>query len=320
MGEKQPKLLDQVREKIRLKHYSYRTEQTYVDWIKRFILFHKKRHPNEMGKTEIEQYLTHLAVDRKVAASTQNLAFNAILFLYRNVLAKDIEDINAVRAKRPVKIPTVLSKDEARKIINALSGEHQLMTKMLYGSGLRLAECIRLRVQDIDFENSQIVVRDGKGQKDRVTVLPQSIKISIVEHLEKVKQIHEKDSKEGYGEAFLPHGLQRKYVNAAREWYWQYVFPGKSLSVDPRSGEKRRHHVHPNNLQKAVHQAARLSGIPKRISPHTFRHSFATHLLENGSDIRTVQELLGHKNVNTTMIYTHVLRQGARGVKSPLDE
>jgi integron integrase len=320
MRNRPKKLLDQVREKIRLRHYSIRTEQAYVSWIKRYILFHEKRHPNEMGQSDIEAFLSHLAIDRKVSASTQNQAFNALLFLYRHVLEKEIGDnINAVRAKKPKRLPTVMAKDETVKVINALSGVHQLMAKLLYGSGLRLMECARLRVKDMDIDRLQILVREAKGNKDRVTMLPENVVPSLKDHLLYVRQLFENDLKEGYGCVYLPHALERKYPKANRQWGWQYVFPAKSLSVDPRSRVKRRHHIHENSLQKAVKKAADLAGIIKSISCHTFRHSFATHLLEDGYDIRTVQELLGHKNLNTTMIYTHVLNKGVKAVRSPLD-
>jgi integron integrase len=273
-----------------------------------------------MGQSDIEAFLSHLAIDRKVSASTQNQAFNALLFLYRHVLEKEIGDnINAVRAKKPKRLPTVMAKDETVKVINALSGVHQLMAKLLYGSGLRLMECARLRVKDMDIDRLQILVREAKGNKDRVTMLPESVVPSLKDHLLHVKQLFKNDLKKGYGRVYLPHALERKYPKANRQWGWQYVFPAKSLSVDPRSRVKRRHHIHENSLQKAVKKAADLAGIIKSISCHTFRHSFATHLLEDGYDIRTVQELLGHKNLNTTMIYTHVLNKGVKAVRSPLD-
>jgi len=314
------KLLDQVRERIRIKHYSIRTEQAYILWIKRFILFHNKKHPNEMGKQEIETFLTHLAKNLNVASSTQNQAFNALLFLYNQVLDRAFDEkINAIRAKKPRRLPTVMTNEEAMKVINNLSDSNQLMTKLLYGSGLRLMECLRLRVKDIDFGMHQIMVRDGKGKIDRVTLLPESVKADLKEQLDQAKAIHEYDISQGYGKVYLPYALSRKYPNANREWGWQYVFPSKSLSKDPRSNATRRHHIHENSLQKAVKKAVKLSRILKPVSCHTFRHSFATHLLESGYDIRTVQELLGHKDVNTTMIYTHVLNKGGKGVKSPLD-
>ena len=319
--EKPPKmLLDQVRERIRLKHYSIRTEQAYVAWIKRFILFHHKRHPRDMGRREIEAFLSHLAVVRKVSSSTQNQAFNALLFLYNHVLNKSLDDgINAIRAKRSTRLPEVMTHEEALKLIERLAGTHRLMAQLLYGSGLRLMECVRLRVKDVDFNRNHIVVRDGKGSKDRVTVLPETLRASLREHLKWVQRLHQDDLAKGYGSVYLPDALGRKYPNASREWGWQYVFPSKGLSTDPRSGEVRRHHIHENNLQKAVKSAAQMARIGRRVSCHTFRHSFATGLLEAGYDIRTVQELLGHKNVNTTMIYTHVVNRGAKAVRSPLD-
>jgi len=319
--EKRPKkLLDQVRETIRLKHYSIRTEEAYVNWIKRYILFHNKRHPREMGRPEIEAFLTHLAVSENVAASTQNQALNALLFLYREVLQQDLDlPIHAVRAKRPKHLPTVLTREEVRRVLAQLSGTHRLMAQLLYGSGLRLMECVRLRVKDVDFAQHQIIVRDGKGMQDRVTMLPDSLVTPLQEHLQRVKRLHDEDLARGYGSVYLPFALERKYPNAHREWIWQYVFPSDRLSRDPRSGIVRRHHISESSLQKAVKQAGRLAGINKRVTCHTFRHSFATHLLESGYDIRTVQELLGHKDVKTTMIYTHVLQRGGLAVRSPLD-
>jgi integron integrase len=313
-------LFEQARALIRLKHYSIRTERTYLGWIKRYILFHNNRPSKDMGNTEIEAFLSHLAVDLKVSASTQNQAFNALLFLYKEVLRKDLEDsIDAIRAKKPKRLPTVMTKDETMKVIGAMSGDYQLMAKLIYGSGLRLMECVRLRVKDIDFENNQLVVRDAKGMKDRVTVLPESLKPVLREHLDRVKLVHKKDLAKGYGQVYLPYALERKYPNANREWGWQYVFPAKGLSEDPRTGEVRRHHIHENSLQKAVKNAVRLVGITKPVNVHTFRHSFATHLLEANYDIRTVQELLGHSEVSTTMIYTHVLNKPGISIKSPLD-
>jgi integron integrase len=320
MEQRPQKLLDQVRDAIRLKHYSIRTEQAYVDWIKRYILFHHKRHPKDMGSAEIEAFLTHLAVEQNVAASTQNQALSALLFLYRHVLKKDLEGpIDSVRAKKPKRLPTVLTKQETFKVMGFLSGTQQLMAKLLYGSGLRLLECIRLRVKDVDFAQHQIVVRDAKGHKDRVTMLPETVMTPLQEHLRHVKTVHDSDLAQGYGSVYLPYALERKYPNAHREWIWQYVFPASKRSKDPRTGAVRRHHVHESGLQKAVRKAAQRAGIDKHISCHTFRHSFATHLLENGYDIRTIQELLGHKDVKTTMIYTHVLNRGGLAVRSPLD-
>jgi len=321
MNQRPKKLLDQVRDAIRVKHYSLRTEQAYVSWIKRYILFHNKRHPKEMGSAEIEAFLTHLAVDQNVAASTQNQALSALLFLYREVLKKDLDpySIDAVRAKRPKRLPTVMTREEVRAVIAALSGMHQLMAQLLYGSGLRLVECLRLRVKDLDFAYRQITVRNGKGEVDRVTMLPQSLVVPLQQHLQRVKMIHQRDLDNGYGAVYLPYALERKYPNANREWCWQYVFPAHRLSKDPRSGLIRRHHLGESGPQRAVRKAVRLAGIDKPVSYHTFRHSFATHLLENGYDIRTVQELLGQKDVRTTMIYTHVLNRGAMAVRSPLD-
>lgn len=320
MAQRPKKLLDQVRDALRLKHYSIRTETSYVAWTKRYILFHNKQHPLDMGSAEIEAFLTHLAVNDKVAASTQNQAFSALLFLYREVLRKDLEfPVDSIRAKKPKRLPTVLTKEEVRKVIGCMSGTHRLMASMLYGSGLRLMECVRLRVKDIDFAQGQITVRDGKGMEDRVTMLPAALAVPLEGHLEHVKRFHEEDLAKGSGSVYLPFALERKYVKASREWIWQYVFPSDRLSKDPRTSIVRRHHVDESGLQKAVKEAASLAGTSKHVSCHTFRHSFATHLLENGYDIRTVQELLGHKDVKTTMIYTHVLNRGGKGVRSPLD-
>ena len=320
MGRPPAKLLDRARYRIRLKGYSIRTEQSYVSWIRRFILFHNKRHPQDMGKSEIEAFLTHLAVNRHVSSSTQNQAFNALLFLYRNVLDIEFpENINAYRSKRPVRLPTVLKKAETLKIISMVTGFHQIMVKILYGSGLRAIEVLRLRVKDIDFDMNQIIVRDGKGKKDRATMLPDNIKDTLRTHLVFLKQMHENDLSKGFGRVYLPYALAKKYKNADTEFVWQYVFPAKTISIDPRSGIKRRHHIHQSSLNKVVKKAAKMVRINKLISCHTFRHSFATDLLLDGYDIRTVQELLGHKDVRTTMIYTHVLNRGGKAVKSPLD-
>jgi integron integrase len=314
------KLLDQVSDAIRLKHYSYRTEQTYKEWIKRYILFHNKRHPSEMGAAEIQAFLSYLATQKNIAASTQNQALSAILFLYRHVLLKPIDiPTDLIRAEKSKTLPTVLTHAEALAVIQEMKGPAQLMAKLLYGGGLRLMECLRLRVKDLDFGHHQLIVRDGKGEDDRLTVLPDSLITDLQRHLQGVKVQHQKDLKAGYGEVYLPYALARKYPNAAREWTWQYVFPALSLSTDPVSKKTMRHHADPSVLQKAVRQAAKVAGIDKPVSHHTFRHSFATHLLQNGYDIRTVQELLGHKDVKTTMIYTHVLNRGGLAVKSPLD-
>jgi integron integrase len=314
------KLLDQVRDIIRLKHYSYRTEETYVQWIVRYILFHNKRHPKDMGVPEIEEFLTHLAVEGNVAAATQNQALNAILFLYRQVLQIELADrINAIRAKRPQQIPVVLSPDEAFAIIQQTTGVHRLMLQLLYGSGLRLRECMELRIKDIDFAQSQMVIRCGKGGKDRVTLLPQSVIEPLQIHIQQVRLIHQQDLELGYGATILPFAFHRKDPNAPRQWVWQYAFPASTRCQDPRGSGIVRFHLHESGLQKALKQAVRMAKISKRVSCHTFRHSFATHLLQSGYDIRTIQELLGHKDVKTTMIYTHVLNRGGRGVVSPLD-
>jgi integron integrase len=314
------KLLDQVRDAIRLRHYSYRTEESYVYWIRRYILFHNKRHPKEMGNPEIEAFLTHLAVTDKVAASTQNQALSALLFLYRSVLKVDQDiRVDAIRVKKPHYLPTVLTPPEVRAIVDNLTGVYKILIQLLYGSGLRLSEALNLRIKDLDFGHSQITVRDGKGRESRVTMLPQTLIESLQKHLKNVQQMHQWDLDHGYGAVELPFALARKYPNSDREWVWQYVFPSQGLSRDPRSGVVRRHHLHESSLQKALKQAVRLTTIQKRVGCHTFRHSFATHLLQNGYDIRTVQELPDHKDVKTTMIYTHVLNRGGRGVRSPLD-
>src|SRR5215470_3162340 len=315
-----PKLLDQVRAAILTRHYSIRTEATYLSWIKRFIVFHGKRHPRDMGVQEVQQFLSHLAVEGQVAASTQSQALSALLFLYQQVLKQDIGWLDdVVRAKKPHRIPVVLTQDEVKAVLAHLAGTTWIMAILLYGAGLRLLECLRLRVKDVDFAYDQIVVRDGKGRKDRVTMLPQKVKAPLQQHLYDVQQLHVQDVQAGAGHVYLPYTLERKYPNAGREWIWQYVFPAARPSRDPRTGIIRRHHVHKLVLQRAVHAAVRKANIPKPASGHTLRHSFATHLLEAGYDIRTVQELLGHKDVSTTMIYTHVLNRGGRGVKSPAD-
>lgn len=315
-----PKLLDQVRNAIRLRHYSLRTERAYVDWIRRYILFHNKRHPKDMGADEIVAFLSHLAVERTVASSTQNQALSALVFLYKAVLGMDLPWLDGIeRAKRPQRLPTVLTVREVGMVLENLEGTLGLMARLLYGTGMRLMECVRLRAKDVDFQMRQITIRDGKGAKDRVTMLPVLLADPLKAHLQRVRVLHAADLAEGYGAVWLPDALSAKYPNAAREWGWQYVFPARGLSVDPRSGQRRRHHVDEKSLQRAVRKAAQTAGLAKPVSPHTFRHSFATHVLETGYDIRTVQELLGHKDVNTTMIYTHVLNRGGRGVVSPLD-
>ena len=318
--EQKPKLLDQVRQIIRLKHYSIRTERAYVDWIKRFILFHSKRHPNDMGASEVQAFLTYLAVEKNVAASTQQQALSALLFLYREVLHQTLPWMDDItRAKKPKRLPVVLTQEEVRVVLSHLEGHTWLMASLLYGAGLRLMECLRLRVKDVDFGYRQLIVRDGKGQQDRVTMLPQRAVEPLKQHLEKVKILHQQDLSEGFGEVYLPGALERKYPRANTAWEWQYVFPARQRAVDPRSGKTRRHHVDSKVLQRAVKKAVRQANLTKHASCHTFRHSFATHLLAAGYDIRTVQELLGHKDVSTTMIYTHVLQQGGQGVRSPMD-
>ena len=314
------RLLDRVREAIRTRHYSHRTEEAYVRWIKRFILFHGKRHPVEMGKPEIEQFLTALAVKRRVAASTQNQALAGILFLYKEVLGTDpgwLEDI--VRAKRAQRLPVVLTHREVDALLGALDGVSWIMAMLLYGSGLRLMECLRLRVKDIEFSRHELLVREGKGNKDRVTMLPGAVEERLRVHLDRVRGVHQRDLTAGFGRVQLPEALARKYPNADREWIWQWVFPASKICTDPRFGPPQRYHLHESVLQRAVHDAARKAGIAKPVGPHTLRHCFATHLLEAGYDIRTVQELLGHRDVKTTMIYTHVLNRGGHGVQSPAD-
>ena len=314
------KLLACVREAIRARHYSYRTEQMYCQWIRRYILFFNKRHPLEMGEGEINTFLSHLATDDKVAASTQNQALAALLFLYREVLGREIGQLEGVvRAKRPQRLPVVLSQPEVRAVLDRMEGTPKLMVSLLYGAGLRLMECMRLRVKDLDFGRGEITVRQGKGNKDRGTVLPSSLVPQLKDHLTRVKALHERDLAAGCGEVVLPGALARKYPGAPKEWGWQWVFPSSTRSRDPLTGKVGRHHANERALQRAVRTAARGAGITKPVGPHTFRHCFATHLLERGQDIRTVQELLGHSDLSTTMIYTHVLNKGWKGVKSPLD-
>ncbi|MDX2270560.1 MAG: integron integrase [Cyanobacteriota bacterium] len=322
-GEIQPprKLLDRVRDVIRLKHYSYQTEKTYIQWIRRFISFHNIRHPTEMRGAEVNSFLTHLAVSENVAASTQNQALSAILFLYREVVHTELAlNWDAVRAKRSRYLPTVLTTQEIFLVLQHMSGVYSLLTRLLYGCGLRLNEALQLRVKDIDFAQHQIIVRDAKGMESHTTMLPSSIVQKLAEHLQAVKGLHQQDLERGYGVVHLPFALARQYPNAAKEWIWQYVFPSDRISQDPRGEAMLRYHLHESGLQKAIKQAVKVAGIQKRVGCHTFRHSFATHLLQNGYDIRTVQELLGHKDVKTTMIYTHVLNKGGRGVRSPLDD
>ena len=320
ISQDSPKLLDRLRAEIRVRHYSLRTEHAYVDWARRFILFHNKRHPNEMGAPELRNFLSYLAVERNVSASTQNQAKSALLFLYREVLKIELpwleEVISAKTAKR---LPVVLTQVETRQLLGAMSGTMGLMASLLYGTGMRLMEGLRLRVKDVEFTRREIIVREGKGNKDRVTVLPENLILPLQAHLVKVKALHERDLDAGFGEVYLPNALAVKYPTAPRAWGWQFVFPSPLRSIDPRSGVERRHHVYETSVQRAVREASRLAGIHKPVTPHVLRHSFATHLLQSGYDIRTVQELLGHKDVQTTMIYTHVLNRGGRGVVSPLD-
>lgn len=315
-----PRLLDQVRDRIRLKHYSLRTERQYIQWVKRFILFHGKRHPREMGAAEVEAFLTHLAVEGNVAAATQNQALSALLFLYREVLEVELPWLgNVVRAKLPKRLPVVLTRQEVQAVLERMDGVYRLMATLLYGTGMRLMECVRLRVKDVDFERGEILIRDGKGAKDRVTMLPRTVVDDLRTHLAKRRALYDEDAHLGKARVQLPDALERKYPGAPSEWGWQYVFPSGSYSVDPRSGTERRHHLDEKLLQRAMKRAVQAAGLAKPATPHTLRHSFATHLLAGGYDIRTVQELLGHKDVSTTMIYTHVLNKGGRGVVSPLD-
>lgn len=315
------KFLGMIQDRIRVKHYSIRTEEAYVGWAKKYILFHNKRHPSEMGKVEIEQFLTYLAVEQNVAASTQNQALAALLFMYKEVLQVDVAWVeNVVRAKKPRRLPVVLTKSEVKLLFSKLSPAQLLYARLLYGCGLRLMELVRLRVKDIDFGYKSIIVRSGKGDKDRTVMLPNSVVEDLGQRVEETELMHAKDIEAGYGDVYLPYALEKKYPNADREFKWQFVFPAKKMSTDPRSGKVRRHHVYEQSIQRAIRQAARDANIRKRVTPHTLRHSFATHLLEAGYDIRTIQELLGHKHVETTMIYTHVLKQGGQGVISPVDD
>ena len=317
---KQPTLLEVVQQKIRVKHYSIRTETQYLQWVKRFILFHHKRHPREMGGKEVEAFLSHLATHGNVSSSTQNQALSALLFLYREVLGQVLPWMDdVIRAKKPQRLPVVLSKQEVAKILDHMQGTYGLTARLLYGTGMRIMECCRLRVQDIDFDRGELLIRDGKGAKDRVTMLPKSLIEPLKAHLIWRKTVFDGDAAKGKAEVYLPDALERKYPSAATSWPWQYVFCSGSYSVDPRSGRERRHHLDEKLIQRAVKKAVTEAGINKLATPHTFRHSFATHLLESGYDIRTVQELLGHSDVSTTMIYTHVLNKGGRGVSSPLD-
>lgn len=315
-----PRLLDQLREQIRVRHYSIRTEDVYVKWVRDYVRFHGLRHPAEMGAAEVEQFLSHLAVRRQVSASTQNQALSALLFLYKHVLRIELPWLDdVVRAKRPERLPVVLTREETQRLMALLEGEVALVAGLLYGAGLRLMEAVRLRVKDVDFARREILVRDGKGMKDRVTLLPQAVVAPLQLHLEQVAALHRSDLAAGFGEVYLPFALARKYPRAAAEWGWQYVFPAARLSVDPRSAVRRRHHLDEKKVQRAFKLAVRQAGLIKPVTPHTLRHCFATHLLESGQDIRTVQELLGHADVKTTQIYTHVLNRGGLGVLSPLD-
>ena len=316
-----PRLLDRVRAALRARHYSYRTEQAYVGWIRRFILFNGKRHPKDMGDVEINTFLSHLATEGHVAASTQNQALSALLFLYQDVLGLRVPWLEClVRARKPARLPVVLSRDEVRRLLAGVQGTPNLICRLLYGTGMRLLEGLRLRVKDIDFERNEILVREGKGDKDRHTVLPASLRAPLEEHLARVRELHDADFAAGAGSVRLPGALAAKYPNAPREWPWQWVFPAKKVWRDEATGALMRHHVHESAVQKAVRAAAVQARLTKPVGCHTLRHSFATHLLEDGYDIRTIQELLGHKDVSTTMIYTHVLNKvGGRGVRSPVD-
>ena len=311
-------LLNRLRQAIRVRHYSIRTEQAYVDWVKRYIVFHGKKHPSEMGPVEVSAFLTHLAVNRNVAPSTQNQALNALCFFYSAVLDQPLGNINGVRAKKKKKLPIVLNRDEVAALLRQLSGKYWLAACLMYGSGLRLMECMRLRVMHLDFDHRAILVIDGKGAKDRVVTLPDDLIVPLKRHLEAVKNLHDKDLLDGFGDVYLPYALSRKYPNAGRAWGWQYVFPASARSTDPRSGTERRHHLDEQAVQRKIKMAVRMAGITKPATCHTLRHSFATHLLERGMDIRTVQEQLGHNDVKTTQIYTHVLNRGGSAVISPL--
>ncbi len=323
---KQPKkkILDEARDRLRVQHYSIRTERSYLDWMRRFILHHRFKNRDEMlvsPEAKIEAFLTDLAVEGEVAPSTQNQAMNALLYLYRQVLGVSLDGhINAVRAEHRIRLPVVLTPEETQRVLSLLDGQPGLMARLLYGSGMRIMECVRLRVKDVDFGMKEITVRSGKGDKDRLVPLPDSLAPALRAQVERVRVMHEQDRAAGGGSVYLPYALERKFPNAAYEFIWQYLFPAQSLSKDPRSDALRRHHVNEDTLGKALRQAAHRSGISKRVTPHTLRHSFATHLLQRGTDIRTIQSLLGHNDVSTTMIYTHVLRQGGQGVRSPLDD
>jgi integron integrase len=315
-----PRLMDRVRVAIRVRHYSRRTEDAYTHWIRRFVVFHGKRHPDELGNREISLFLASLATDGQVAASTQNQALSALLFLYTKVLQRDVGAVDRPVAKVPVRVPVVLTVNEVRLVLRQLSGVPRLVAALLYGAGVRLQECLELRIKDVDFERRELTIRRGKGQKDRRVMLPEALSAPLGHHLEGVRAQHQRDLAAGFGRVALPEALDRKYPNAATEWLWQFVFPAGRICKDPKYGAPSRFHLHESAIQRAVTVAARTAGVTKRVSCHTFRHSFATHLLESGYDIRTVQELLGHSDVRTTMIYTHVLNRGGRGVQSPLDK
>ena len=318
---KQPRLLDRVRNALRVRHYSLRTEEAYINWIKRYIYFHNKKHPESLGEKEIAGFLSYLATEKHVSASTQNQALSALLFLYKQVLEVELDWLNdVVRAKRPKRLPVVLSRPQLLQLFSLMDGRNKLMAELMYGSGMRLMECLRLRVKDIDFEYQHILVRSGKGNKDRVTVLPSNLIGRLSDQLDYAHNLHNTDLDEGFGRVHLPYALNRKYPNADREWGWQYVFPSGNRSRDPLDGQIKRHHLDEKNVQRAIRNAANKAGFTKPASSHTMRHCFATHLLEDGYDIRTVQQLLGHKDVKTTMIYTHVMRKGAQGVRSPLEK
>lgn len=322
MGEsgRSPKLLDRMRAEIRVRHYSRRTEDAYVHWVRQFIVFKGLRHPSELGSQDVTQFLAWLAVKRKVAASTQNQALSALVFLYRNVLRQELAALGRVpRARTPERVPVVMSVEEVRRVLGELDGVMWVIAALLYGAGLRLQECLELRVKDVDFDRREVVIRRGKGQKDRRVMLPELVREPLLAHLERVRMRHDADLAGGLGRVTLPSALERKFPNAATDWRWQFLFPATRICRDPRYGPPSRYHVHESAVQRAVGEAVRRAGLTKRVSCHTFRHSFATHLLENGYDIRTVQELLGHADVSTTMTYTHVLRRGGLGVKSPID-
>ena len=315
-----PMLLEVVRERIQAKHYSRRTEEAYTNWIKKFVFFHHKQHPRDMGAPEVEAFLTDLAVNGKVSASTQTQALSALLFLYREVLGIDLPWMDGlVRAKLSQRVPMVLSVNEIHRLMANLEGMYSLMARLIYGSGMRLMECVRLRVKDVDFDRLEVTVREGKGRKDRVTMLPQSLVPELQAHLKKVQVLFDMDRKDDIPGVEMPDALAKKYPNAGKEWGWFWVFPASGLSDDPRTGIHRRHHIYEQNIQRAIRVGVKKAGIAKPATTHTLRHSFATHLLESGYDIRTIQELLGHSDVSTTMIYTHVLNKGGRGVVSPLD-